>query len=66
MENLLAYGIAFVLMIASFFLGSFLRLAKVSKVLTVIGAFLGRLSDGSLSTEEAKATADEILNLFKK
>lgn len=66
MESLLSYGIALVLMVASFLLGSFLRITKVSKVLTVIGAFLGRLSDGQLTIEEAKQTANDILGLFKK
>jgi hypothetical protein len=64
--ELLQWVVAIALMGAAFLLGSFLRLTKVSKVLAVASAFLGRLSDGQLTIDEAKATAQEILSLFKK
>jgi len=64
--EVLQWVLAVVLMGAAFLLGSFLRITKVQKVLALASAFMARLSDGQLTIDEAKATAQEILDLFKK
>jgi len=64
--EVLQWVLAVVLMGAAFLLGSFLRITKVQKVLAFASAFMARLSDGQLTIDEAKATAQEILDLFKK